>query len=49
MNDTEKRRAKRRRKAGKSYGTTDLGNGLVQATPEAVLRAMGCHRTSSGR
>jgi hypothetical protein len=41
MNDTEKRRAKRRRKAGKSYGTTDLGNGLVQATPEAVLRAMG--------
>ena len=41
MNDTEKRRAKRRRKAGKSYRTTDLGNGMVQATPEAVLRAMG--------
>jgi hypothetical protein len=41
MNDTEKRRAKRRRKAGKAYGTTDLGNGMVQATPEAVLRAMG--------
>ncbi|HYO43968.1 MAG TPA: hypothetical protein VES19_12285 [Candidatus Limnocylindrales bacterium] len=41
MNDTEKRRAKRRRKAGKSYGTTDLGNGMVQATPEAVFRAMG--------
>ena len=41
MNDTEKRRAKRRRKAGKTYGTTDLGNGMVQATPEAVLRAMG--------
>jgi hypothetical protein len=41
MNDTEKRRAKRRRKAGKSYRTVDLGNGLVQATPEAVLRAMG--------
>ncbi len=41
MNDTEKRRAKRRRRAGKSYGTTDLGNGMVQATPEAVFRAMG--------
>jgi hypothetical protein len=41
MNDTEKRRAKRRRKAGKSYRTTDLGNGMVQATPEAVIRAMG--------
>jgi hypothetical protein len=41
MNDTEKRRAKRRRRAGKTYGTTDLGNGMVQATPEAVLRAMG--------
>jgi hypothetical protein len=41
MNDTEKRRAKRRRKAGKSYRTVDLGNGMVQATPESVLRAMG--------
>lgn len=41
MNETEKRRAKRRRKAGKTYRTTDLGNGLVQATPEAVFRAMG--------
>ena len=41
MNDTEKRRDKRRRKAGKTYGTTDLGNGMVQATPDAVLRAMG--------
>jgi hypothetical protein len=41
MNDTEKRRARRRRKAGKDYRTTDLGNGLVQATPDAVLRAMG--------
>ena len=41
MNDTEKRRDKRRRKAGKTYRTTDLGNGMVQATPEAVLRAMG--------
>ena len=41
MNDTEKRRTKRRRKAGKTYHTTDLGNGMVQATPEAVMRAMG--------
>jgi hypothetical protein len=41
MNDTEKRRAKRQRKAGKDYRTWDLGNGVVQATPEAVLRAMG--------
>jgi hypothetical protein len=41
MNDTEKRRARRRRKAGKSYRTMDLGNGVVQATPEAVIRAMG--------
>jgi len=41
MNDTQKRRARRRRKAGKDYRTIDLGNGVVQATPEAVLRAMG--------
>ena len=41
MNDTEKRRDRRRRKAGKDYRTVDLGNGVVQATPEAVLRAMG--------
>ena len=41
MNDTEKRRAKRRRKAGKHYRTWDLGNGVEQATPEAVFRAMG--------
>jgi hypothetical protein len=41
MNDTEKRRAKRRRRAGKSYRTEDLGNGMVMASPEAVLRAMG--------
>jgi hypothetical protein len=41
MNDTEKRRARRRRRAGKSYPTTDLANGLVMASPEAVLRAMG--------
>jgi len=41
MNDNDKRRAKRRRKAGKDYRTVDLGNGIEQATPEAVLRAMG--------
>jgi hypothetical protein len=41
MNDTEKRRAKRRRKAGKHYRTWDIGNGIEQATPEAVFRAMG--------
>jgi hypothetical protein len=41
MNSTEKRRAKRQRKAHKDYRTVDLGNGMVQATPEAVLRAMG--------
>jgi hypothetical protein len=41
MNNTEKRRAKRRRKAGKAYRTMDLGNGMVQATPDAVLKAMG--------
>ena len=41
MNETEKRRAKRRHKTGKSYRTVDLGNGMVQATPDAVLRAMG--------
>jgi hypothetical protein len=41
MNEREKRRAKRRRKAGKDHGTWDLGNGVVQATPEAVFRAMG--------
>lgn len=41
MNDREKRRDKRRRRAGKDYHTRDLGNGVAQATPEAVFRAMG--------
>ena len=41
MNEREKRRERRRRKAGKDYRTLDLGNGMEQATPEAVLRAMG--------
>ena len=41
MNEKERRREKRRRKAGKDHATWDVGNGVVQATPEAVLRAMG--------
>ena len=41
MSEKEHRRARRRRKAGKDYRTHDLGNGMVQATPEAVLKAMG--------
>ena len=41
MNEKERRREKRRRKAGKDHATWDVGNGVVQATPQAVLRAMG--------
>jgi hypothetical protein len=41
MNEREKRREKRRRRAGKDYRTRDLGNGMEQASPEDVLRAMG--------
>lgn len=41
MNERERRRDKRRRKAGKRYRTWDLGNGIEQATPDAVFRAMG--------
>ena len=41
MHDKDRRRDKRRRKAGKDHSTWDLGNGVLQATPEAVLRAMG--------
>lgn len=41
MNDRDRRRDKRRRKSGKDYRTYDLGNGLEQASPEAVFRAMG--------
>jgi hypothetical protein len=41
MRENERRRDKRRHKAGKDHETWDLGNGVVQATPEAVLRAMG--------
>ena len=41
MNDTEKRRAKRRRKAGKHTAPGTSATASSQATPEAVLRAMG--------
>jgi hypothetical protein len=41
MSDKERRTAKRRRKAGKADRTYDLGNGMEQATPQAVARAMG--------
>jgi hypothetical protein len=41
MSERDRRRAKRRRKAGKDYRTVDLGNGVVQARPDEVMRAMG--------
>ncbi len=41
MNDRDRRRARRRRKAGKDYRATDLGNGVEVATAEAVMRAVG--------
>lgn len=41
MNDRDKRRARRRRRAGKDYQATDLGNGVELATAEAVMRAVG--------
>jgi hypothetical protein len=41
MNDREKRRERRRRRAGKDYETSDLGNGVLVATAEEVMRAMG--------
>ena len=41
MSEHDKRRSKRRRNAGKDYRTYDLGNGVEQAAPEAVFRAMG--------
>ncbi len=41
MNERERRRAKRRRRAGKDYPSEDLGNGIEMATAEAVVRAMG--------
>jgi len=41
MSEKERRREKRRHRAGKDHATWDVGNGVVQATPEAVMRAMG--------
>ena len=41
MDERDKRRAKRRRRAGKDYPSEDLGNGVEMATADAVLRAMG--------
>ncbi len=41
MNERDRRRAKRRRKAGKDYRTVDLGNGIESADADAVLRAIG--------
>jgi hypothetical protein len=41
MSERERRRAKRRRRAGKDYPAEDLGNGVEMATAEAVMRALG--------
>ncbi len=41
MSDREKRRERRRHRAGKDYATDDLGNGVLVATAEEVMRAMG--------
>jgi hypothetical protein len=41
MSEREKRRARRRHRLGKDYRTWDIGNGVEQATPDAVFRAMG--------
>jgi hypothetical protein len=41
MSGRDKRRLKRRRGAGKDYRTVSLGNGVEQARPDEVLRAMG--------
>jgi hypothetical protein len=41
MNEQERRRAKRRRRAGKAYRTDDLGNGMERAAPGEVVRAIG--------
>jgi hypothetical protein len=40
MSQRDKRREKRRQRAGKTYETWDIGNGMKQATPDAVIRAM---------
>lgn len=41
MDERERRRAARRRRAGKDYPAEDLGNGVVMATADAVIRAVG--------
>ena len=41
MDERERRRAKRRRRAGKDYQAEDLGTGIEVATAEAVMRAVG--------
>ena len=41
MTNREQRRNQRRTKAGKDYDTADLGNGMEQATVEAVMQAIG--------
>ncbi len=41
MSDRAKRRERRRHRAGKDYETDDLGNGVLVATTEEVMRAMG--------
>ena len=41
MSNREQRRDQRRSKAGKDYDTADLGNGMEQATVEAVMQAIG--------
>lgn len=41
MDDRERRRARRRQRAGKDYPAEDLGNGVEVATAESVMRAVG--------
>lgn len=41
MDARDKRRAKRRQRAGKDYRSEDLGNGIEVATAEAVMAAVG--------
>ena len=41
MDNRRKRRAERRRRAGKDYPAEDLGNGIEVATADAVMAAMG--------
>ncbi len=41
MDERERRRTKRRRRAGKDYPSDDLGNGIEVATADAVMHAMG--------